>query len=820
MGNKLIINLAKLESTVPVGEDELIFKGIFGELCETIVYKVEDNVKKCTQIENHIRKCNQWNNTCFFINGGRGSGKSTLLRAVGNRLESDCRSMKIHRLASVDPTELAETESFFIHILSLISKELADVDTMHRDNLRKKSSIEKAYELFMKMATGLKLIGQKNSQSLYELDAQFFLTESVEQCTSSADLKNCFHQLIDYLCDILNIKAFYVTIDDADMNFNKCREILETIRTYMLSPRLAFIFAGDLKLYSLVIRAMQIGHFGQISLQYDNEREEQRKRLLDQLEEQYLIKMFPNENRINLSNFSEALNSNTLLICGDENKQVPIMEFLYDCISCYVPLIARDRVINYLGGLPTRTSLQLLKYWDVHKNEERAISKGLLLTFSSSLIKYGVNHAAITSNDYGVLLKSIVQQLGNNSTMYVASLIPQDGAEDKDHVIFYLNAETVYQTQALHLKLRYLFRTFPAIRYPELKSYINKVADEKEWAALCTVAVDPAVRGSGSKRYANGVIRLLKEKGNPDTIDLSVYLKHLCEQTIKSLVNPDKNNANESLKYCLAINHSFCKIYEKRESGIYLSVYCFMALVEKCMSIQVGVDDAKEKERIKNCITLCQTMPMAFKNVGDNDKSDAPSDINETETDKGFTTHFKNIQETSKYNDVLETIVNEVYDWLKIKPEKYITNPSQLSDCWQRIMSRYETATENAALSSKDPDKIVKAGNLFNKYLNAIITAIDESLNRSDNTSGKEFRTQDSLGAYLKKFPLVETLLQIEGTQNESLKQLQQETDKINVGAKTEVDALKEKSRKENKSPKRQGGAKAVAARVTQESNG
>ena len=127
------------------------------------------------------------------------------------------------------------------------------------------------------------------------------------------------------------------------MNFNKCREILETIRTYMLTPRLAFIFAGDLKLYSLVIRAMQIGHFGQISLQYDAERRHQRRRLLDQLEEQYLIKMFPSDNRVNLSNFSATLKKDARLDYH-ENETESLKDFLERCISAYAPQIARGRM--------------------------------------------------------------------------------------------------------------------------------------------------------------------------------------------------------------------------------------------------------------------------------------------------------------------------------------------------------------------------------------------------------------------------------------------------------------------------------------------
>lgn len=813
MNSNLIIKLAELESTAPVKEDELIFKDAYDVLIRTIEDKVHRNVQqeeKDTKKETSSGECVQWNNTCFFINGGRGSGKSTLLRAVSKHLENKNDSLTMRRLAAVDPTELAETESFFIHILSQISKKLVNEEPRLRD-FSKKKPFEKANELFQKMAMGLKLLGQKHSQELYELDAQFFLTESVEQCRSSSDLKSCFHELISCLCEVLNIKAFYITIDDADMNFNKCREILENIRTYMLSPRLAFIFAGDLKLYSLVIRAMQIGHFGQISLQYDVERRRQRRRLLDQLEEQYLIKMFPNENRLNVSNFSAALKKNTELSYND-NERILLNEFLNRCISPYAPQTARSRIINYMGGLTIRTALQLLKYWANHttitidSHNDRQIENGLMLSFSSALIKYEVNYVAISSDDYGVLLKNIVEQLKNDTTMYAASLIPQDGSEDKDHVIFYLNAETVHQSRSLNHKLRYLFRVFPSIRHPELKSYINRVADEKEWAALCTASVDPGIRGSNKgKRYGNGAIRLLKEKYE-GMHTFTSYLQQLSQEMKAALDSSDGSVPNLTLMYFLAINHSFCKIYEKSEAGIYLSVYCFMAMLEQCLSINLNTDESKVKMEISRCITLCETMPVAFKNVGDNDKSDAPSDTDEEEA-KGLPSYFTKVSDHLKYENALDNIVEQVYMWLKTKPDEYATNPSQLSDCWQRIMSRFESATEEAALSSKDSKKIVRAGNLFRRYLEAITSAIDESL----KDKGEKVDTKDdkrvSFGAYLKKFPLMSVLLNDKPSDDKAYNEMRDLTNKINIGAKV----------KDNGAPQKTKRTKSIANNATSE---
>ena len=128
-----------------------------------------------------------------------------------------------------------------------------------------------------------------------------------------------------------------MTIDDADMNFSKCKDVFYFVIKYLVTPRMLFIFAGDLKLYTEVVRGMQISHFEKRSFKYDKWRSSNIFGLVDNLEDQYIMKLFPAENRINLSDFGSVLARPGGLICKNETIEVNVLEYLdRDLKECLV----------------------------------------------------------------------------------------------------------------------------------------------------------------------------------------------------------------------------------------------------------------------------------------------------------------------------------------------------------------------------------------------------------------------------------------------------------------------------------------------------
>lgn len=120
----------------------------------------------------------------FFINGGRGSGKSTFLQSLRKSLcEPTHYECTIDVLAEVDPTELADTEDFFIHILGRVHSILKNITRQHDScEYGMRETCREAYSIIQRMAKGLGLLVRKPESVHETLDAGFFVQESVEAC--------------------------------------------------------------------------------------------------------------------------------------------------------------------------------------------------------------------------------------------------------------------------------------------------------------------------------------------------------------------------------------------------------------------------------------------------------------------------------------------------------------------------------------------------------------------------------------------------------------------------------------------------------------
>jgi hypothetical protein len=91
--------------------------------------------------------------------------------------------------------------------------------------------------------------------------------------------------------------------DDADTNSKHAIELLEMIRNYLDTPRALVLLTGDLELYALLVRQnfrteLTQGNPSEWGGQNaSNDRSVQQSRMLDHLEEQYLLKLFPVQER-------------------------------------------------------------------------------------------------------------------------------------------------------------------------------------------------------------------------------------------------------------------------------------------------------------------------------------------------------------------------------------------------------------------------------------------------------------------------------------------------------------------------------------------
>jgi len=243
----------------------------------------------------------------MLIQGGRGSGKTTFLLNALHRLnvpqkldkskEPDIAKVaeKLHVLPMIDPTLIETKENIIIVILSMIEAAIAHVT----DDSGKMEKVRQS------LAEGLGLLDGIGPDSAYGNeweDANWVMSRGLHKAKKGRMFELKFGVYLEKALAMLDKKAFVIAFDDVDTNFNHGHTILETIRKYLTSPRLVLLLSGDLDLYGRLLRRNIYGTFGEQVLKYDPDVIGADKRNLGhavlELEEQYLLKIVPPQNRI------------------------------------------------------------------------------------------------------------------------------------------------------------------------------------------------------------------------------------------------------------------------------------------------------------------------------------------------------------------------------------------------------------------------------------------------------------------------------------------------------------------------------------------
>ncbi len=242
-----------------------------------------------------------------FLDGTRGAGKSTFLSSSKLALETDVEvNGRIAFIALIDPSRVERSEIILLVILQHLRKRVESTlrelrrpeDEQLRDEWR---------QAFTGVAGGLSLFA-KGYHPLDDLDPDLFLDWGLERASDGTTLRTKLHRLFATACRILGVQALMLAFDDADTDSTHAVGVLECIRKYLDAPLVMVVVTGDLELYALLVRQ----HFAEtvagrreaaLDLQrrsIQGDRSAQYLRMIDHLEEQYLLKLFPIRRRMQL----------------------------------------------------------------------------------------------------------------------------------------------------------------------------------------------------------------------------------------------------------------------------------------------------------------------------------------------------------------------------------------------------------------------------------------------------------------------------------------------------------------------------------------
>lgn len=746
--DSIVIRLGELGKTKPLPPQELIYGDSIEDFKKTICNIVRDNVEAIER-EDGISVVHQ---PCFFVNGGRGSGKSTVLRALQRDLCFDDPKkgkMPMGLLASIDPTELAGTESFFVHILGRVQKLLQDSKDNSFINEKKRSLLKQAYDCIQTMSRGLGLLMRRAENSDTAEDANYYVQESIAECVSSTRLKEKFSELMECLSGLYGVSAWLVTVDDADMNFKNCRDVFETARKYLFNPRMCFIFSGDLKLYIMVVRGMQIGHFGKMSLNHDIERQKDIFSLLDSLEDQYIMKLFPVENRMNLESFSYVLSLNPQICYPNAGDAVRVKDFLQNNLRKAHIEYDGKYIYDYMSTFSMRSALQLLAYWMKHikqvgENDDavrlreenlRHWCNGIARVVASRLIKHGVDGDRIGDNGLLGLIKSVLMHAKQiNLGAIGANLVPGLGEETQQAVSFYLSAEVFRRVRSVSDIILYMLNLFPYLqKYGKDVPLDNKVYShlynnfDRQFGAECSSIV-LSLNKDDRKPFAGGVIPL---KLSSYFSSGRVLIRTSAEDCFSSLISTVKKEKTEcAVLRFLALYHSLCYCKDKDVNVLCVSVYNLLFLIQRICDLE---NDAKLEENVREMLFESERFTQSL--TVESEASVAGSKMKEVNSLSEST--LKEFMAELGRLEVVEAIIAKIVQWVKcFKKEKedgdmpviYHCSASSLYRCWANFWNRCANITEEAKLYAHDKEDLVEAGRLLNFYMKAFSESLRDCL--------------------------------------------------------------------------------------------
>jgi hypothetical protein len=564
----------------------------------------------------------RFNNT-IFISGQRGAGKTTFLRTVLlEKFNDDLDG--ILPVAFIDPTLVETHQHILIDIIAKFKQLVSEQLSCCGDEKKHKEFTKRLEAL----AEGLKLLGRTNIAN--DQDAAWFLNKALKHAVGGQTLEAKFHELIDTVAEILEQKLFIIAIDDVDTDTSKAYEVLELIRRYLTHPKLAVIISGDPSLYSHIVQGKKIQELSSNHQGFKGteQYEKNTTKLVEHLEQQYLAKVLPIEQRVELKNLNDLLHATNT----ERQPSIQVKESTGTTteISVYMTKFLTNNLnlnekylssyIQFMLTQPVRSILQILKNTieqSNYFNSSEALKTSIINSYIGALRKEDMNLDSLTgsslhANSVGLAQFNLCNKYGELETGFYAR---PDGNNESYNVsqIFLSTVISSYLTKdrkssigrAFQLMITsgatcnvYMNNVANDLKVGRTsEDYINYIGLNREQNMFSLAAhFSPFVWGSNnSKKISSGIIRIprrsQKKFNDADfkTLLSTVFVnRELDIKRLSSIGNLEKYYTNSNVNFLeylaaksiLISSHS---MMTKNEGRDYVSSYCFIASLSELL---------------------------------------------------------------------------------------------------------------------------------------------------------------------------------------------------------------------------------------------
>ncbi|WP_186143402.1 hypothetical protein [Burkholderia gladioli] len=763
--SQIVIKLDDYDSVARIEPTNLVHRQIYENLRRDIAESLgkarerihADAARQTADAERHP----PGSGLIHFIDGSRGAGKTTFLRSMYANLPGALSSgqraadaVRIKQLDYIDPTRLEGSEIVLLNVLRALKQvaHTAQLDTRNealRDDFRRQ---------FKVLARGLSLF-RKGHDQLAHHDPELFFDRGLARADDSNSLRNNLHAAIDTACKILGVDALLLAFDDADTNSRHAYRLLECFRNYLDTPRLVILVTGDMELYSLLTRREFSLQLPTAAHDPGEGRDSQRIRMLDHLEDQYLLKLFPLRRRYHLKKLGRLLEEAgpdtdyALQVTGWEGATRSPKSVLDEIIRRGLRVRTRsdvDLFREHLLKQPLRSILQVLQRCapllcesdergDVDSRWSRDLSDAVRESFRAmaqgSLYKKGIMVDDLAASYLPTLTKAVFELACEDGDVDTAAYLrPQASDDDLNNCYLSLAAEVAglcanSPTTALTYMMsgpgsvslwgkemrRVGGKVRPELLQRQFRQYmaIGRADDALNWARRATaVLAAPHVSQPRNAVVDFGIIGLTKRRPREAPVNSS-------GKTIESILRTvaGQRNALPAFAYSLldvSSQHHRC----------YASIYNILGLIERLWK----ADRTEIARRLDSTFPQLSISSPDWGDVVDSaiDGDSEDDDPDENSNDRGTSVKRIARRPAIETPNPLERLVSAIDAWQTLHRDRF-TNyaPSSilLGKIWVRIYFSLEKSSDQSRTSGsrkkKSADEImaISAACIINAFL-------------------------------------------------------------------------------------------------------
>lgn len=430
---------------------------IWEELYERAKYESDD-----WRSENSLKMKRCHNAISIFAS--RGAGKTTFLLSVLNKIEKDYKD-DVLCLEPMDPSLIDMKQHPFINIIASIQEKVeakyskGELYDTRCDDFECRKRFGECYKKMLKALPFIDGIGKKGVYEEWD-DEEFVSIQGMEKAEASNNLEKLFHTYVKMALKILRKKCLVVSFDDIDTEFKKGYEILEVIRKYLTSEQVVTIITGDLELYGKLVRKASWKCFDLSFLRkeiyYGLRKKEEFSLMVDQLENQYLVKILKPENRILLKTIREYLEeedySISVKLSDSQEKDIK------DCYNEVIELAGLEKmnlkmtkeIVNFLQGLSLRVQIRILTLLNnyLKKGSKRSgsvvsnmdVSSGLLDIFWNDINQKSYNAKALIKAGPVYTIEMLKFLVSTNALYTGTNFLPETNDDILNKALFAIGA--------------------------------------------------------------------------------------------------------------------------------------------------------------------------------------------------------------------------------------------------------------------------------------------------------------------------------------------------------------------------------------------